>query len=75
MKTLKIDLIPERKAKTVYTMEMDKAEVVVIKAALKDYIINRTKFFNRFNPAILTKGDVWIELANELWSSLPATGE
>jgi hypothetical protein len=75
MRTVKIDLIPERKAKTVYTMEMDEVEVIVIKAALKDYIINRTKFFNRLSPPIPTKGDAYIELANELWSSLPATGE
>ena len=75
MKTLKIDLIPERKAKTVYTMEMDKAEIIVIKAALNGYIINRTKLFKLFSPAIPIKGDACIELANELMSSLPDTGE
>ena len=75
MKTVKIDLIPERKAKTVYTMEMDKAEVVVIKTALAGYVTNRQCWLNRLSPPISPKGDAYIELANELISSLPNTGE
>ena len=75
MKTLKIDLIPERKANTVYTMAMDEAEVLLIKAALAGYVINRRKLFNQIMPEILMKGDACIELANELISSLPDTGE
>lgn len=69
MKTVKIDLIPERKAKTVYTMEMDKAEVILIRAVLYGYIANYSGPY---------RADNFIELANELMSSLsslPATGE
>jgi hypothetical protein len=73
MKTLKIDLVPAQKANTVYTIELDKAELVVIKAALAGYAEERTKLFK---DLFMSVPDDWcIALAKELGSSLPYTGE
>jgi hypothetical protein len=78
MKTLKIDLIPEQKANTVYTIELDKAEIAVIRVALGRYHEDRVKFFLQGYldcHDIPVKVDAWIQLAKELESSLPDIGE
>lgn len=73
MNILETKEIPARRAKTIYTLDMDKAEIIIIKTALKLYYENRIKFFDCHD--IPVKVDAWIQLAKELESSLPDTGE
>jgi len=75
MKTLKIDMIPAREAKTIYTVELEKAEIVVIKTALKMYWEDRIGFMEAFGSNIDLTADAWIKLAKEIESNLPHTGE
>lgn len=75
MNILETKEIPARKAKTIYTLDMEKAEIIIIKTALNLYYKDRTRFFDNINPPMSTKGDAWIELAKELERTLPDTGE